>query len=165
MRHLPLLLIGLLLMGCGSGDPARVPPVDDRIIPAGPAEWVIVEQELPLDSLGVPRVVLPYGPASVGRKLETGTSASTDVVRRQVALKPDPLAPGDRCGMEVIAFVLVHADGSTVEVPASGHVVDNSDHREGFRTELSRIDRKRLVIPARATAVVVFDRPVTLPPR
>jgi len=137
------------------------------VIPAGPGEWAIVERELPLESLTQPRLILPYGAASTGRALKRDEDFSSpkDVIRYQVVFKPDPLAAGDRCGLELLAFQVVHADGTITEVPAKGHLNDNSDHGNGFRAQLSVTNRKQLVIPANATGTVVFAEPVTVQTR
>jgi hypothetical protein len=134
------------------------------VIPAGPGEWAIIERELPLETLTQPKLILPYGAASTGRSLKRDQESGDpkDVVRYQVVFKPDPLAAGDRCGLELIAFQVVHLDGSVTEVPAKGHLVDNSDKGLGFRAQLSVTDRKQLVIPANATGTVMFDQPVTV---
>jgi len=79
-----------------------------------------------------------------------------------VVFKPDPLAAGDRCGLELLAFQVVHLDGSITEVPAKGHLVDNSDQGLGFRAQLSVTNRKQLVIPASATGTVMFAEPITV---
>ena len=43
-------------------------------------------------------------------------------------------------------------------------VLDNSDGRRGFRLEASPVDRARVVIPAHATATVVFTEDVRRTP-
>ncbi len=164
MRHSFILMICLTMAACGSSQRATPQPPATWTIPAGPGEWAIVERERPLESLGIPRLILPYGAASMGRALknEEGVSSGQDVVRYQVVFKPDPLAAGDRCALELLAFQVVHADGSIRETPAKGHVVDNSDRGTGFRAVLSTMSPSQLVIPAHATATVVFEEPVTV---
>ena len=164
MRRSILLSLCLLAVACGSTQRASPPPPATWVIPAGPGEWAIVDHEMPLESLSGPRVVLPYGAASAGRALKHDESSgdAKDVVRYQVVFKPDPLAAGDRLGLDLVAFQVVHADGTITETPAHGHVIDNSDRGIGFRAVLSSGTPKQLVIPAQATATVVFDQPVTV---
>ena len=167
MRHLLMLFAMLLAAGCGSVQHASPPPPALLTIPPGPGEWVIVEREIPLESLGTGRLVLPYGAGSSGRALKQDTDQHDpkQVVRYQIVFTADPLAAGDRCALTMASFQVVHADGSVVETPAHGHVVDNSDRKEGFRATLSATDRKKLVIPAGATAVAMFDQAISLSTR
>ena len=162
MRRFSLMLLCLVIVACGT--PKRATPPATWIIPAGPGEWAIVDQEILLETLTKDRLVLPYGAASAGRSLkhDSDHGGAKDVVRYQVVFKPDPLAAGDRLGLELLAFQVVHADGSITEQPAHGHVIDNSDNQIGFRAALSLIHQKQLAIPAHATATVVFDQPVTV---
>jgi hypothetical protein len=166
VRHLPVLLALFLAAGCGGVQRASQSPAV-LTIPPGPGEWVIVEREIPLETLSTGRLVLPYGASSSGRALMPDSSRHNprQVIRYQIVFAADPLAAGDRCALAMTGFQVVHADGSFTEVPAHGHVVDNSDRKEGFRTELSKSDRKRLVIPAGATAVAMFDRAVSVSTR
>jgi hypothetical protein len=60
------------------------------------------------------------------------------------------------------SFQVVHADGTITETPAHGHVVDNSDRKDGLRAELSPADRKVLAIPAGATATTMFDQAISV---
>jgi hypothetical protein len=167
MRHLSVLLLALVVAGCGSAQRASPPPPAVLNIPPGPGEWVIVEREIPLESLASGRLVLPYGAGSTGRGLKQDTEQHDpkQVVRYQIAFTADPLAAGDRCALTMTGFQVVHADGSITEAPARGHVVDNSDRKDGFRAELSQADRKQFVIPAGATAVAMFDQAVSVPTR
>ena len=164
MRRYSLLSVCLFIVACGSNERATPQPPATWIIPAGPGEWAIVDQELPLETITQTRLILPYGAASSGRslKLDSDFSNAKDVVRYQVVFKPDPLSAGDRLGLELLAFQVVHADGSITEQPAQGHVIDNSDHQTGFRAALSLVNQKQLAVPAHATATVVFHQPVTV---
>jgi hypothetical protein len=62
------------------------------IIPAGPGEWVIVEKEIPLESLATGRLVLPYGAGSTGRALKQDGEKPKQVLRYQIVFAADPLA-------------------------------------------------------------------------
>lgn len=164
---LPLGFLTIALFGCGAVERAKPQPPAVLTIPSGPGEMVIVEREIALESLTSGRLVLPYGAGSTGRALKQDADHQDPklVVRYQILFAADPLAAGDRCGLNMISFQVVHADGSITEAPARGHVVDNSDRREGFRAELSTINRKLLVIPANATATAHFADPVTISTR
>lgn len=164
MRLSTLPFLCLLLIACGTSERAVQQPPATWVIPAGAGEWAIVERELPLESLTQPRLILPYGAASTGRGLKRDQDSTDpkDVLRYQVVFRPDPLAAGDRCGLELLVFQVVHMDGSVTEVPAKGHLVDNSDHGVGFRAQLSATNRKQLVIPANATGTVMFAEPITV---
>lgn len=163
MKNLTAVL-ALAVLICSCGTAKSDAPIDPDIIPAGPAHWVRVEHEIRLDSLAGPRLVLPYGaPGAVNGSPTPGASAAKAAVTGyRVAFKPDPLDRDDRCGLAVLALILVHGDGGTEEIPATGHVVDNSDGLKGLRVEASKLDRKNLVIPAGASAQVVFDAPVVV---
>jgi hypothetical protein len=132
------------------------------VIPAGAAEWVFVERELPLEAIDPKRLVLPYGAGSTGRSLkrDSGLHDPKTVIRYQVVCTADILTADDRCALQIISFQVVFLDNSIIEVPARGTVIDNSDNRPGFRVELSIHNNKQLVIPAHATATVLFDQPV-----
>ncbi len=165
MRHLFMSLVALLAVGCGTTQRTSPPQPAVLTIPSGPGEWVIAEREIALESLTSGRLVLPYGAGSTGRALKQDSeqAGSKLVVRYQIIFAADPLAAGDRCALTMISFQVVHGDGSLTEVPARGHVVDNSDRKEGFRAELSTA--KRLVIPAGATAITHFDQAISISTR
>jgi hypothetical protein len=168
MRYrLSLACLIFSLLGCGSVERAKPQPPAVLTIPSGPGEMVIVEREIALESLTSGRLVLPYGAGSTGRALKHDSDLQDPklVIRYQILFAADPLAPGDRCGLSMISFQVVHADGSITEVPAHGHVIDSSDRREGLRAELSLSNRKQLVIPANATATVHFDHAVSVSTR
>jgi hypothetical protein len=167
MRHMPVLVAVLFLAGCGTVQRASSPPPAVLTIPPGPGEWVIVEREIPLDTLTTGRVVLPYGAGSSGRALKQDSDLHDpkQVVRYQIVFAADPLAAGDRCALSMTSFQVVHADGSITEARAHGHVVDNSDRKEGFRSDLSVTDHKRLVIPAGATATTMFEQAISVSTR
>lgn len=168
MRHL-FVLIGLIfIVGCGGTvQRATPPPPAVLTIPPGPGEWVIVEHEILLESLGSGRLVLPYGAGSSGRALKQDTEQHDpkQAVRYQIVFAADPLAAGDRCALSMMSFQVVHADGSIVEAPARGHVIDNSDRKIGLRAALSTSDRKQLAIPAGATAITMFDQAISVSTR
>lgn len=167
MRHALVSLFALVAIGCGSGQRPPAPPTV-LTIPRGPGEWVIVEREIALESLTTGRLVLPYGAGSTGRALKHQAGQERDsrgAIRYQIVFAADPLAAGDRCVLRMSSFQVVHADGSITETPAHGHVIDNSDRKDGFRAELSANDRKQLVIPSGATATAMFEQPVTVSTR
>jgi hypothetical protein len=155
--------LAVLTSGCGA---QRPPGAQADLIPAGRAHWVRVEREIRLDSLAGPRLVLPYGPpgAVPGAATPQAADAGAAVTGQSVVFKPDPLDRSDRCGLEVVALRLERADGGSQEIPASGYVIDNSDGLQGLRVEPSKLDRRNLVIPAGATATVVFTSAVPLHP-
>ena len=163
MHRILVSLFALAALGCCTAQRATPPPPAVLTIPAGPGEWVIVEREVPLESLTTGRLVLPYGAGSTGRALkQDGEQKPKQVVRYQIVFAADPLAPGDRCALSMQSFQVVHADGSITEAPARGHVVDNSDRKDGLRAELSASDRKILAIPAGATATTMFDQTISV---
>ncbi len=166
MRRVVVSLFALLALGCGSVQRSTPPPAVLNI-PVGPGEWAIVEQEIPLESLTTGRLVLPYGAGSTGRALKQDLEDNDpkQVIRYQIVFAADPLAIGDRCALSMKSFQVVRADGSIIEAPAHGHVVDNSDNKEGFRADLSTSNRKQLVIPKGATATVHFSQSVSVPTR
>jgi len=167
MRCVLLIPLALAVVGCGSVQRSTPQPPAVLTIPTGPGEWVIVEREIPLESITTGRLVLPYGAGSTGRGLKQDSDLHDpkDVLRYQIVFTADPLAAGDRCTLAMSSFQVVHADGSITEAPAHGHVVDNSDHKDGMRADLSQTNRKQLVIPAGATATVMFDQSVSVPTR
>jgi hypothetical protein len=170
MRHLFMSFVALLAVGCGTTQRANPPPPAVLTIPSGPGEWVIAEREIPLESLTSGRLVLPYGAGSIGRALKQDSEHADPklVVRYQILFAADPLAAGDRCALTMINFQVVHADGSITEVPARGHVVDNSDGKDGLRVELSSASPsspKQLVIPAGATAITQFAQAISFSTR
>lgn len=167
MRYVVVIPLVLAILGCGSVQRATPPPPAVLNIPVGPGEWVIVEREISLESITTGRLVLPYGAGSTGRglKQESELHDPKEVLRYQIVFAADPLAAGDRCALTMTSFQVVHADGSIIEAPAKGHVVDNSDRKEGFRADLSQTNRKQFVIPTGATATVHFAESVSIPTR
>ena len=167
MRHALVSLFALVAIGCANAQRSTPSPPATLTIPSGPGEWVIVEREIPLETLSTGRLVLPYGAGSTGRALsrDEGGNDAKQVTRYQIVFAADPLAAGDRCALSMVSFQVVHADGSISETPVQGYVIDNSDRQEGFRAALSIADRKQLVIPAGATATTMFDKPVTISTR
>lgn len=155
----PALLTGLLLSSCAT-TPQPAPGSQPLAqIPAGPGKWVKVKEEIPLDTLVGKRVVLPYG----AQGLAPGADAA-QIVTYSIAFTADPFAANDRCAMTVVALIQTNGDGTTKEVPATGTVLDNSDSQSGFRIEFSKTNPQQLVIPANATASVIFAKPVELIP-
>lgn len=152
-----LALAALAMTGCADTTPSKgSQPIAQ--IPVGPGKWVHVVQDIPLESMIGKRVVLPYG--SMGL---VANADQAQVVSYSIACTADPFAANDRCAMTVVALIQTSGDGSIKEVPATGTVVDNSDSKPGFRIDFSQSNSKQLVIPAGATATVVFSAPVTLP--
>jgi len=165
----------MILLGMGAGFGQQVdsqPPMDHPtrpavLIPAGQGHWVRIDEEIDVETIAQQRVVLAYGPplAAGGARGEVpGAPAAEgqggDLIAYRVAAIAHPLEGDERCQMAVIGLVLVHRNGSTEELPAHGYVLDNSDGRRGFRLETSPTDHRRLVIPAHATATVVFSTDV-----
>lgn len=167
MRCVVLIPLVLIIVGCGSVQRSKPQPPAVLTIPTGPGEWVIVEREIPLESITTGRLVLPYGAGSTGRGLKQDSELHDpkQVLRYQIVFTADPLAAGDRCALTMTSFQVVHADGSITEAPAHGHVVDNSDHNDGFRADLSASTPRHLVIPSGATATALFDQSVSVPTR
>ncbi len=167
MRCVVLIPLTLAIIGCGSVQRSTPQPPAVLTIPTGPGEWVIVEREIPLESITTGRLILPYGAGSTGRGLKQDSDVHDpkQVLRYQIVFTADPLAAGDRCALTMTSFQVVHGDGSITETPAQGHVVDNSDHKDGFRADLSQSTPRRLVIPTGATATAQFDQSVSVPTR
>ncbi len=159
-----LLTMGALIIGCGKTVQTAQPlPPESWVIPAGAAEWVFVERELPLEAIDPAQMILPYGAGSTGRSLKREKDSDPKtVVRYQIVSTAEALTADDRCELIITGFQVVHLDGSITTIPASGYVIDNSDDRRGFRVELSLHNRKQLVIPAHATATVMFAEPVSV---
>lgn len=124
----------------------------------GAGNWVIFKEELSLDSLIDQKIELPY--QTSGAVVSAGSPA---IKRIRVTLRPTPLNPSDRCGMQVVAVTVITTEGKEFTTPAVGHVTDNSDGLVGMRIEVSRNAGAGLVIPANATGTVIFDHDVNLP--
>ncbi len=165
-----LLAITLVLAtGCGSSPPQE--RVDDLLIPAGQGHWVRIDEELDVEAIARQRLLLAYGPplAAGGARSEVPGAApaegeGSDLIAYKVRAIAHPLEHDERCQLEVVGLVLVHRDGRNQELPAHGYVLDNSDGRRGFRLEASPNDRTKVVIPAHATATVVFTEDVRRAP-
>ncbi len=126
-------------------------------IPAGPGKWVRVEREIPLEDMVGKRVILPYGSRGL-----VADADKSQVVTYSIAFTADPFAARERCAMTVVALIQTAGDGTVKEVPAHGSVLDNSDSQAGFRIDFSATNPTQLVIPAGATAAVIFSEPVAL---
>jgi hypothetical protein len=142
----------LILAACAR--PA--PTAQETTIPAGKGHWISVEQSLDVDSLAGRTLDFEY---RVNGSVLYAKSTSV-IAKYRLTCTPTPLQPTDRCGMTLTRVTALYADGHEQSQPATGHVNDNSDGREGFRIELSHDLPKTLVIPAGATATVYFDAPV-----
>lgn len=147
----------LVITGCTDSTPPKGSQSYTQI-PVGAGKWVRVAQDIPLETMVGKRVVLPYGPAVLA-----ANSDKSQVVTYSIAFTADPFAANDRCAMTVVALLEMSGDGSIKEVPAKGTVIDNSDSQPGFRIDFSQINAKQLVIPAGATATVIFSESVVLP--
>ena len=159
-----MFFLSALLWSCAATVQTAKPlPPDTWTIPAGAGEWVFIERELPLESINPAQLILPYGAGSTGRSLKREKDSDPKtVVRFQLACTVEVLTKDDRCALTIVSFQVVHLDGSITSTPASGYVTDNSDDRIGFRFELSIYNKKQLVIPAHATATVIFAEPVVV---
>jgi hypothetical protein len=157
----------VLVSGCGKTERTveapLPPPPTSWVIPAGPAEWVFVERELPLEAINPAHMILPYGAGSTGRALKREKDSDPKtVVRYQIVSTADVFNADERCALTIIGFQIVYLDGTVTTIPASGSVIDNSDNRSGFRVELSLTNRNQLVIPAHANATVMLAEPITV---
>jgi len=165
-RLAAILAIALVLAaGCASSQPQQ--RVDDLLIPAGHGHWVRIDEELDVESIARQRLLLAYGPplAAGGARDEVPGAApaageGNDLIAYKIRAIAHPLEHDERCQLEVVGLVLVQRDGRNQEFPAHGYVLDNSDGRRGFRLEASAVERTRVVIPAHATATVVFTEDV-----
>jgi hypothetical protein len=171
MSRLAAVLITALVLGAGCASPPAPERVDDLLIPAGHGHWVRIDEELDVETIARQRLLLPYGPplGAGGARNEVPGAApaageGTDLIAYQIAAIAHPLEHDERCQLEVVGLVLVHRDGRNQELPAHGYVLDNSDGRRGFRLEASPVERTRVVIPAHATATVVFTADVRRAP-
>jgi hypothetical protein len=165
-----LLAIALVLIG-GCASPQAPERADDPLIPAGHGHWVRIDEELDVESIARMPLLLAYGPplaAGGARDEVAGAGAATgeggELIAYKIRAIAHPLEHDERCQLEVVGLVLVHRDGRNQELPAHGYVLDNSDGRRGFRLEASPAARDRVVIPAHATATVVFTADVRRAP-
>ena len=124
----------------------------------GAGNWVIFKEEISLDSLIDQKIEQPY--QTSGAVVSAGSPA---IKRMRVTLRPTPLTPSDRCGLQVVAVTVITTEGKEFTAPAVGHVTDNSDGLVGMRIEVSRNAGSGLVIPANATGTVIFEQEVSLP--
>jgi hypothetical protein len=171
MSRLAAVLTAVLVLATDCASPEAPERVDDLLIPAGHGHWVRIDEELDVESIVHQRLLLPYGPplAAGGARFEVPGAAPAvgegkDLIAYKISAIPHPLEHDERCQLEVVGLVLVHRDGHNQELPAHGYVLDNSDGRRGFRLEASPIERTRVVIPAHATATVVFTEDVRRAP-
>jgi hypothetical protein len=153
------MLIVTVMAGCSrTPAPVRDAPVEQLTLAQGAGNWVVFEQELALEALIDQTLELPYA------RTGTGASLPTSQVKRIVLqFHAAPLQPEDRCGLQLRKITVVTADDQEHVVAASGYVTDNSDGLKGMRIEVARSAGTGLVIPARATATVVFDHAVRVP--
>jgi hypothetical protein len=171
MPRLVAVLISALVLAAGCASPEPQERADDLVIPAGHGHWVRIDEELDVEQIARQRLLLAYGPplASGGAREEvpgaaTAAGEGADLIAYKIRAIAHPLEHDERCQLEVVGLVLVHRDGRNQELPAHGYVLDNSDGRRGFRLEASPVDRTRVVIPAHATATVVFTEDVRRTP-
>ena len=153
----------VLVAGCArTGQepvPAQgAPSKSQALFMKGAGNWVIFKEELSLDSLIDQKIEQPY--QTSGAVVSAGSPA---IKRMRVTLRPTPLNPSDRCGLQVVAVTAVTTEGKEFTTPTVGHVTDNSDGLVGMRIEVSRNAGAGLVIPANATGTVIFDHDVNLP--
>lgn len=127
-------------------------------LPKGAGNWVIFTEERSMDSLIDQTIDLPYQTSGV-----VISPGAPTLKRLRVTLRPTPLTPADRCGLQVVGVTAVTTDGQEFTTAASGHVTDNSDGLIGMRIEVSRNAASGLVIPASATGTVIFAQEVILP--
>lgn len=139
--------------------PAQGAPSKSQVsFTKGAGNWVIFKEEMSLDSLIDQKIERPY--QTSGAVVSAGSPA---IKRMRVTLRPTPLNPSDRCGLQVVAVTVITIEGKEFTAPAVGHVTDNSDGLVGMRIEVSRNAGSGLVIPANATGTVIFDRDISLP--
>jgi hypothetical protein len=175
-RIILFVVLIIALSACGAtketpaqptAQPTNQSTAHTNTIPAGPADWLVFDREFPLDLINAQQWIVPYGVASSGKKLKRDDrfSDKQSVVRYQVVCQVLALTKDDRLDVRIHEFQAVHLDNSITSYPASGYVIDNSDGRPGLRCEPSIAVRDQMVIPARATATVYFEQPITLPAR
>jgi hypothetical protein len=169
-RRAVLLLIAVVLIaGCAAPQPQAGD--DDLLIPAGHGHWVRIDEEIDVEAIAQQRLLLAYGPplAAGGARAEVPGAApaageGSDLIAYKIRAIAHPLEHDERCQLELVGLVLVHRDGRNQELPAHGYVLDNSDGRRGFRLEASPVEHAKVVIPAHATATVVFTEDVRRAP-
>jgi len=164
MKNLILYTVAVVLVaGC-----SRTVPENSKSTPTasstpqaslakGAGNWVVFTEEQSLDVLIDKTIELPY--------LTTGVMVSPGgpvVKRMRVTLRPTPLTPSDRCGLQVVAVTAITAEGKECTAAATGHVTDNSDGMLGMRIDVSRNAGAGLVIPANASGTVIFEQDVIL---
>jgi hypothetical protein len=171
-RIILFVVLIIALNACGAtketpAQPMAQPTGHTHTIPAGPADWLVFDREYPLDLINPQQWIVPYGVASNGKKLKRDDrfSDKQSVVRYQVVCQVLALTKDDRLDVRIHELQAVHLDNSITSYSASGYVIDNSDGRPGIRCEPSIAVRDQMVIPARATATVYFEQPITLPAR
>jgi hypothetical protein len=163
--HMILPVMGVAIMALAAcGDTVQRSDAPTVLIPAGHAHWVRVDDELDAQAIVNRRIILDYGPplSAGGLRMEVpgappAEGAGSEVVAYRIAAVAHITDDESRCPLAVVALVLVRRDGQTSDLPAQGYVIDNSDGRKGFRLDVSPSDQRTVVIPAHATATVVFD--------
>ncbi len=152
-----LLPLAVLALGaCGGRSPETHLPA---VIPAGKANWITLEEDQPVDDLIQRELSFAYRLTGHGPAV---TEATSGTQRATLIGRPTPLQPADRCGLELLRLRLQSANGTSTEIPVAGYITDNSDGARGFRLELAKHGEPKLVIPANATATVVFTQDVVL---
>ena len=153
------MFMAMVLGGCSKTPaPARNAPVEQLTLAQGAGNWVVFEHEMALEALIDHPLELPYARTGTGASLPT-----SQVKRIRLHFHPTPLQPEDRCGLQLQKITVVTADDHEHTVAATGYVTDNSDGLKGMRVEVARAGGNGLVIPAQATATVVFDHAVVIP--
>ena len=160
---LSVVALAVPMIGCSRSATETSQPEKSTSAPAqvtlakGAGNWVVFKEELALDALIDQTIDVPY--LTAGAVVSPGSPA---VVRMRLKLRPTPLSPNDRCGMQLVAVTAITADGKEFTTAATGHVNDNSDGLLGMRIEVARGGGAGLAIPANATGTVILEQAVTL---
>jgi hypothetical protein len=169
MKRMILCAIAVMMVGgCTRAEPENSKPESthdngtsssDRLtLPKGAGNWVVFKEEQSLDSLIDKTIDMSY--LTAGAVVSPGAPT---VKRLRVTLRPTPLNPNDRCGLQVVSVTVTTTAGKEFTAAATGHVTDNSDGMIGMRIEVSRNGGSGLAIPTSATGTVNFDQDVTVP--
>ena len=154
-------VVVLTMTGCSRSAPedskADKPASAHVTLAKGAGNWVVFKEELALEALIDQTIEVPY--LTAGAVVSPGSPA---VVRMRLKLRPTPLSPNDRCGMQLVEVTAITADGKEFTTSATGHVNDNSDGLLGMRIEVARGGATGLAIPANATGTVVLEQAVNL---
>jgi hypothetical protein len=160
MRTFPSLLLTLAILALGACGGRSMDAQLPEVIPAGRANWITLEEDQQVDELMPRELSFAYRITGHGPAVTDATSVTQ---RATLIGRPTPLQPADRCGLELLRLRLQSAAGTSTEIPVAGYITDNSDGARGFRLELAKQGERKLVIPAGATATVVFTQDVVLP--